>query len=378
MPDYRFVDSPARKDLGHDGQKNTEPDMIEIDGSYGEAGGQILRTALSLSCVLEKPFRMFNIRKGRSKSGLMPQHLMCVRALAKICGASVRGDEAGSMELIFIPSNPRPGDYEFDIGTAGSTSLLLQAVLPPLVFSKKKSSVTLKGGTHVPFSPPFHYISEVFVPTLRRLGIGLNISVESFGFYPKGGGKIRVEVLPSSGVKAVDLTTRGEIEKITGISGVVHLPLSIAERQKNAAIETLSGHALRAEIDLLSADSFGPGTFVFLKAEAAGCSAGFSSLGERGKRAEAVGREAAEELIGYYYTGACLDHHLADQIVLYLAFADGPSSFTTSRVTGHLITNLWATEKFTGLQYSIEGEKGKPGNVDLTPSGGCAKRRNSL
>jgi RNA 3'-terminal phosphate cyclase (ATP) len=340
--------------------------MIEIDGSYGEAGGQILRTALSLSCALGKPFRMFNIRKGRSRPGLMPQHLMCVRALAMICGASVRGDEVGSTELIFIPSKTKPGEYEFDIGTAGSTSLLLQAILPPLVFSKKESSITLKGGTHVPFSPPFHYLSGVFVPMLRRLGIDLEISVGSYGFYPKGGGKIRVEVHPSGGAKAIDLITRGKVENIAGISGVVNLPLSIAERQKNAAIETLSGHGLHAEIDLLSAEAFGRGTFVFLKAETAGCIAGFSSLGERGKKAETVGREAAEELVAYSYTDACLDLHLADQIVLYLAFADGPSSFTTSRVTGHLMTNLWAIEKFTGLNYSIEGEKGKPGKVFIS------------
>jgi RNA 3'-terminal phosphate cyclase (ATP) len=341
-------------------------DMIEIDGSYGEAGGQILRTALSLSCVLEKPFRMFNIRKGRSKPGLMPQHLMCVRALAYICGASVSGDEVGSTELIFIPSKPRPGGYEFDIGTAGSTSLLLQALLPPLVFAKEKSSITLTGGTHVPFSPPYHYISDVFIPVLRTLGVDLDISAERFGFYPKGGGKIRVEVVPSGAMKAVNFVTRGEVERITGVSGVVNLPLGIAERQKDSANEILFANGLHAKIDILGAEGIGRGTFVFLRTETEDCVAGFSSLGEKGKRAESVGREAAEELISYYYTDACLDLHLADQIVLYLAFADGPSSFTTSRITGHLLTNLWAIEKFTGLHYSIEGEKGKPGKVSIS------------
>ncbi len=339
--------------------------MIEIDGSYGEAGGQILRTALSLSCILEKPFRMFNIRKGRGKPGLMPQHLMCVRALARICNASVKGDEAGSTELFFTPSKPRPGDYDLDIGTAGSTSLLLQAILPPLVFAKKRSSITLTGGTHVPFSPPFHYISEVFVPALRRLGIHLDISVERYGFYPKGGGRIRVDIFPLQQVRAVDLVAREEIRKITGISTVVNLPLSIAERQKNSVLEALSSSGLHAKIDLQSAEAFGRGTFVFLKTETEGCIAGFSSLGERGKKAETVGREASEELLSYYCTNACLDHHLADQIVLYLAFADGPSFLTTSRVTGHLLTNLWVIEKFTGLHYFIEGEKGKPGKIGI-------------
>jgi RNA 3'-terminal phosphate cyclase (ATP) len=291
---------------------------------------------------------------------------MCVHALAQICGASVRGDEVGSAELIFTPSKPKPGEYEFDIGTAGSTSLLLQALLPPLVFSKKKSSITMTGGTHVPFSPPFHYISRVFVPMLRRLGIDLNISAERFGFYPKGGGKMTVEVYPPRGVRPINLVKRGEIEKITGISGVVNLPLSIAERQMTSTNEILSADGLHAKIDLLSAEGIGRGTFIFLQTEPEGCIAGFSSLGERGKRAETVGREAAEELISYYYTDACLDHHLADQIVLYLAFADGPSSFTTSRVTGHLLSNLWAIEKFIGLRYSIEGEKGKPGKVGIS------------
>ncbi len=340
-------------------------DMIEIDGSYGEAGGQILRTALALSCLFEKPFRIFNIRKGRSKQGLMPQHLACVRALALISGASVRGDAVASTEFIFVPGKTRPGTYEFDIGTAGSTSLLLQAVLPALIFARRKSSITLKGGTHVPFSPPFHFISQVFIPTLRGLGINLEVSAESFGFYPKGGGRIRVEVFPSGPVRPLNLSLRGDIKKIDGISGVVNLPLSIAERQRSAVLEALSLQRIHAEITLLSGESFGQGTFVFLRTEAADCMAGFSALGERGKRAEAVGKEAAEQLINYYYSGACLDHHLADQIVLYLALAGAPSSFTASCITDHIITNLWAIEKFTGLKHRVEGEKGKAGRITV-------------
>jgi RNA 3'-terminal phosphate cyclase (ATP) len=340
--------------------------MIEIDGSYGEAGGQILRTALALSCLLGKPFRIFNIRKGRSKQGLMPQHLACVRALATISGASVRGDAVSSTELIFVPGKTKPGDYEFDIGTAGSTSLLLQAILPALAFAGKRSALTLKGGTHVPFSPPFHYISEVFIPTLRTIGINADISVKSYGFYPKGGGEVKVKVFPPGQVRPVNLTDRGDINRITGISGVVNLPTGIAERQRNACLEALSPHGIHAEITLLTAEAFGQGTFLFLEAESAVCTAGFSALGERGKRAEAVGKEAAEELLNYYYTGACLDHHLADQVVLYLALAGASSSFTTSRITDHIITNLWAIEKFAGLKYLIEGEKGKPGKVVIS------------
>jgi RNA 3'-phosphate cyclase len=231
--------------------------VIEIDGSYGEAGGQILRTALALSCLLGKPFRIFNIRKGRSKQGLMPQHLACVRALATISGASVRGDAVSSTELIFVPGKTKPGDYEFDIGTAGSTSLLLQAILPALAFAGKRSALTLKGGTHVPFSPPFHYISEVFIPTLRTIGINADTSVKSYGFYPKGGGEIKVKVFPPGQVRPVNLTYRGDINRIKGISGVVNLPTGIAERQRNACLEALSPHGIHAEITLLAAEASG-------------------------------------------------------------------------------------------------------------------------
>ena len=337
--------------------------MLEIDGSFGEAGGQILRTALGLSALLARPFRMFNIRKGRKRPGLMPQHLTGVRALAHISGAKVKGDSEGSTELVFEPVEARPGDYFFDIGTAGSTSLLLQAVLPPLVLAKAGSRVTLKGGTHVPFSPPFHYISEVFVPMLNMLGIHVKVSIERYGFYPKGGGSIVVEVGPAADIKGLDLTERGKIRKIRGVSGVANLPRSIAERQKNALLRALGMDGPGVEIELLQAPAFGAGTFVFLRSEAENCFAGFSALGERGKKAEVVGEEAAREFLDYYYTPACLDLHLADQIVLYLALSKEGSSFTTSRVTSHLLTNLRVIEKFLGASCRVEGEQGRPGKV---------------
>jgi len=341
--------------------------MLEIDGSFGEGGGQILRTALSLACLLGRPFRIFNIRSARRKPGLMPQHLSCVRALATISNAMVQGDAPGSTELVFEPGETRPGEYFFDIGTAGSTSLLLQAILPPLVFSGERSHLVLKGGTHVPFSPPFHFIKEIFIPMLRRLGIEVHASIESYGFYPKGGGRIKVDIVPATGVKPIRISERGEIKKISGISGVANLPLSIAGRQRKAALDSLCAHGLRAEIALFEGKDFGQGTFVFLKTEAENCIAGFSSLGERGKRAEAVGKEAAEGFINYYYSGSCLDHHLADQIVLYLAVAKGESSFTVSLVTKHLLTNLSVIEKFLGVGSRLEGEEGKTGTLVLSP-----------
>jgi len=342
--------------------------MLEIDGSFGEGGGQVLRTSLSLSCLLNKPFRIFNIRTKRKKPGLMPQHLMGIRALKLISNARVEGDAVGSTELIFEPEEVKAGDYLFDIGTAGSTSLLLQAIILPLIFAKSRSSLSLKGGTHVPFSPPFHYISEVFIPILKKLGIRIEAKIESYGFYPKGGGKVRVEIMPSSRIKGMSFLERGGIKKLRGVSGVGNLPLSIAERQKDAALKVLASQGFKAEIEPFSVSTPGQGTFIFLGAETENCLAGFSSLGERGKRAELVGEEAAKNYLNYYSTSACLDHHMADQIVLYLSIAKGESSFTTSEVSNHLITNLWVIEKLSGARYKVEGEMGKPGKITIYPS----------
>ncbi len=341
--------------------------MPEIDGSYGEGGGQILRTALSLSCLLQMPFRMFNIRKGRRKPGLMPQHLASVHALMRISDAIVQGDSAGSTELVFEPKGTRPGDYSFDIGTAGSTTLLLQAILPALVFANEPSRISLKGGTHVPFSPPYHFIKEVFIPLLRSIGIQIDVTIGQHGFYPRGGGEISVLIHPPKGIRGLNLIDRGEGIAVSGISAVANLPLSVADRQKAAAEAVLSQLPVSKAIKTAGVPSCCQGTFVFLKAETPQCVAGFSALGERGKRAEAVGEEAARALLGYYQSNACLDQHLADQIVLYLCLAEGSSVFTTSCITDHLLTNLRVIGQFLKTRYSIDGDKEKPGKITVFP-----------
>lgn len=343
--------------------------MIEIDGSFGEGGGQILRTALSLSCLFNKPFKIFNIRKSRKNPGLMPQHLTCVRAAQLLSGADVIGDFKGSTELIFYPKRIKGGDFFFDIGTAGSTSLLLQTLIPALIFQKERSRLILKGGTHVPFSPSFNYISEVFSPILEKIGIKMHFFIESYGFYPKGGGKITVEVFPVSKIKPLNVTERGKRVKIKGYSGVANLPLSIAERQKNGAINRLLQADMDAEIETISVESPGEGTFLFLKTEFEEAIAGFTALGQRGKRAEDVGDEAARELLNYYFTGAAFDSHLPDQIVLYLALCDGESFFSTSTITSHLTTNLFIIKLFHAFDYLIKGNFGEKGEVRINGRG---------
>lgn len=348
--------------------------MVEVDGSFREGGGQILRTALSLSCVLQKPFRMYNIRKGRSKPGLMPQHLTCVRAAQSITNALVTGDVIGSQELSFIPGTVRSDSYIFDVGTAGSTSLVLQTLIPALSFrGTEKSTVQLIGGTHVPCSPSYHYLERVFVPFLRTVGITVNVSIASYGFYPRGGGKIVAHVHPVKTTAPLHIEKRGEITGLTLISGAGNLPLSIAQRQKDAALSWLSPVlkelASPCMSEVLSVPTNGQGTFIFLHAEASHAFAGFTALGAKGKKAETVGREAAEKFHSYYLTGAALDPHLADQAVLYLAMSNKRSLFSTSRVTDHLLTNLWAVSIFHPYTYLLEGEANNPGVIRIAPGG---------
>ncbi len=339
--------------------------MIEIDGSYGEGGGQVLRTALSLSCLLGAPFRIINVRKSRKKPGLMAQHLTAVRAAQRICSAVVTGDTIGSVELSFAPGRVRGGSFSFDIGTAGSTSLVLQTIIPSMLFSGDRSRIVLTGGTHVPFSPSFHYLAGPFATVLERLGIRITLTAESCGFYPKGGGRVRADISPVREIGPLMVAEWGELRGLQIISGVGNLPLSIAERQADALIRRIGegiGPVAHTQ-EILSVPTPGQGTFVHIDAVSSLSRAGFTALGERGKRAEAVGEEAADAFLAFRRTGAGLDRHLADQIVLYLALCRGFSRFTTEMITQHLLTNLHIISLFHSFRYEIEGGPGETGTV---------------
>ncbi|MBM4307636.1 MAG: RNA 3'-phosphate cyclase [Deltaproteobacteria bacterium] len=343
--------------------------MIEIDGSYGEGGGQILRTALAFSAILNRPIKINRIRAGRKNPGLQPQHLKSIEALAKVTNARTDGVKIGSDAITFIPEKIVPGHYEFDIGTAGSVTLLLQTLLLPLSLADSKSSLVLTGGTHVAWSPPFHYLTEVLFPTLALMGVRVEAEIERWGWYPKGGGRIKVEIDPASDLSNVSLNHRGSLKRVYGISAISNLPGHVAERQREHALIRIEKELnLKAEIEILSeVPSYGQGSCLFLVAESEGAMAGFSSLGKRGKRAESVADEAVDLLKEYLESDGCIDFHLTDQLVSFMAFAKGSSSFTTTKITEHLLTNLWVIERFMKISVSRAGDEGEKGKIDLIP-----------
>jgi RNA 3'-terminal phosphate cyclase (ATP) len=334
--------------------------MLCLDGSYGEGGGQILRTALSLAALTGTPVRIERIRAGRPKPGLRPQHLTAVQALAQVAQAEVTGAQLGSQELSFRPRAPKGGRYLFDVaaktGSAGSVTLIAQALLPPLLRAGNPTTLILRGGTHVPWSPPAHYLSHVFLPALALMGAEAQLTLERWGWYPKGGGEVRLNIQPARTLTGIEWRLPAASAAFRALSASARLPEHVAQRQA-ARLEARLGPAVPVEI--IRVDGRDPGSLVCLW----GPRAGFSALGARGKPAEQVADEAADAFLAFQESGAALDRHLADQILIYLALAGGPSTLTTEAVTSHLITNAWVIEQFLGPTFEVRGDLGQKGEV---------------
>ncbi len=353
--------------------------MIEIDGSLGEGGGQVLRTALTLSALTGQAFHLFNIRAGRKNPGLAPQHLTSVRATAAVCQAEVRGASERSKEIWFAPgSEPRSGEYRFDVreaaqgGSAGAASLIFQTVLLPLLAAEGESRLTLRGGTHVPWSPAFHYLRDVYLPALRKMGAEAEVELAAWGFYPVGEGEMRARVKGSRGAgvqksalaRPFHLSQRGELMEVSGLAVACNLPSHIPQRIADRARSLLKSEGLSANIRPERVRGAGPGAGLFLTARYQHVSAGFSALGQRGKPSETVAEEACRELLAFHRSqGAAVDLHLSDQILLPCAVAPGQSEYTTSRVTAHLLTNAEVIGRFLPVRISIEGSESEPGVV---------------
>lgn len=324
---------------------------ILIDGAFGEGGGQILRTSLSLSLLLGIPFRMVNIRAGRKKPGLMAQHLACVKAACAI-GGDAEGAHLCSQRISFCPRAVQAGEYRFDIGTAGSTSLLLQTILLPLAWARRPSIVLATGGTHVPFSPIHDYLEHVYLPMIGAMGIHAHASLTRFGFFPKGGGFVQLEIRPLiKNVAALSLSHPGELQSIRLVSVAANLPREIAWRQASRAKALLQPLKANAHVQRVNAAS--PGTYLFLLAGYEHGLAGFSCLGARGKPAETVAEETVDAFLKHHRSQAALDEHLADQLILPMALANGESKFVVSHLTSHLQTNIEVVRIFTGIRCSL-------------------------
>lgn len=327
--------------------------MIKIDGSFGEGGGQILRTSIALSCITGEEVEIYNIRANRPKPGLKAQHMKGIEVAKDLCDADVEGLKIGSTKVVFRPKKLRARDMKIEIGTAGSITLLLQTVLPPLIFANKECRLEITGGTDVSWSPSIDYFRFVFGKALRDLGADIEVELIRRGYYPKGGGKVIITVHPS------DLKGRKfeneDCGVVRGISHCSNLPAHVSERQARSAEKVLkeSGYTCKIETEVRNDLSTGSGITLYCGYK------GAISLGEKGKRAEKVGEEAGLELLRELNSDSAFDRHLADQMMVPAIIAKGETEYTASEITNHALTNAYIINQFLNSAVKIDGTKVK-------------------
>lgn len=338
--------------------------MLIIDGSQGEGGGQIIRTSVALSLVSGTPFQVKNVRANRDKPGLRQQHLTAVLAAAKIGDGHVEGAAVGANTFTFIPGVISPGDYTFSIGTAGSATLVLQAVLPPLMMASGPSIVRFEGGTHNVHAPPYDFLERTFLPLVNLTGPQVSIELGRYGFYPPGGGSFDVYIEPAAKPLRLDLLKLGTIRERGARALVVNLPDSIAEREL-AVVKTKMGlrdEELQSEI---SDNAISRGTAVFIEIESENLTEVFTRIGERGVRAEVIAEEAADEALRYLERQAPVGEHLADQLLIPLALAGG-GSFATGPLSLHTTTNIEIIKKFLNVDIAVAKSTGGNNVITIT------------
>ncbi len=331
--------------------------MLEIDGSKGEGGGQIVRTSLALSMLTGRSVTIRDLRANRDKPGLARQHLVAVRAAAEICRAEVEGDELRSRSLVFRPGEVRSGRYHFSIGSAGSATLVLQTILPPLLVASQPSSLTIEGGTHNPMAPPFEAFAHAFLPAVQRMGPLVTAKLVRHGFYPAGGGNMAVDIQPTSKLMGFELLEHSGWAQRQVRAVVSKLPRSIAERECNTIAELSGWPADSFCVDEVL-QAHGPGNVVLITLRSEEVTDVFTAFGQRGVRAEVVAERAWREADALLQSGAPVGPHLADQLVLPLAISawqgGGGGAFRTQEVSGHTETHLDLVEQILGVQTSVE------------------------
>lgn len=347
--------------------------LVEIDGSMGEGGGQILRNAVALSAVLLKPIKVRNIRVRRSNPGLRPQHLTAVKAVAALSSAEVSGLRVGSMEIIFRPlRRVGSGRLRFDAGTAGSTTLMLQSLMPAMAFSAGEVEAELRGGTNNPMAPPVEYLRWVLLPVVERMGGRFEIELVRRGFYPRGGGVVRAKSVPVEYLRPVRLTGFAGVKSVWGLSYSSRLPGHIVERMASSAEKILRREGYEVEIEREALQpghprcALDPGCGIILVAELRdGVRLAADRLGEKGVPAERIGEEAARTLLEELKPGAPVDSHLGDQLVIWACLADGVSEYRVSKLTSHTTTSIELCKLLAGCEAEVEGEVGAPATVRI-------------
>ncbi|MEN2974079.1 MAG: RNA 3'-terminal phosphate cyclase [Candidatus Caldarchaeales archaeon] len=347
--------------------------LLEIDGSMGEGGGQILRNAVTLSAVLLKPIKIKNIRVKRSNPGLRPQHLTAVKAVATLASAEVSGLSVGSLEITFKPMKRlQGGTHRFDAGTAGSTTLMLQSLMPTMCFTSGPVFIELRGGTNNPMAPPVEYLQQVLLPVIREAGGRFEIDLVKRGFYPRGGGIVKVESKPVDRLKPIRLVDFKGVKKIRGLSYSCRLPGHIVERMAKT-VETILGDE-GYDVDIIREAlqpndpkcSLDPGCGIVLFAELNdGPVIGVDKLGEKGVPAEKIGEEASRELLEEIERSAPVDRHLGDQLVIWACLADGVSEYRVTNLTQHTLTSLELCRIFTNKDVKVDGAEGEPAKITI-------------
>jgi RNA 3'-terminal phosphate cyclase (ATP) len=340
--------------------------MLLLDGSTGEGGGQILRTSLALAMVTGQSFRVHSIRARRPKPGLMRQHLVAVRAAAEVCNAELSGDAIGSRELVFRPRAPKHGDYLFQIGSAGSATLVLQTVLPALLVAEGRSNLVLEGGTHNPMAPPFDFLERAFLPLLRRMGASVQAKLVSYGFYPAGGGRMEATIEGGKKLSALSLEERGAIVATRLRAIVSQIPGSIGVREVDTFLAKIPWDRKVARPEVVK-NSPGPGNALVADVESEHVTEVFTGFGERGVRAEAVAEKVAAEVEHYLKAGVPVAEHLADQLLLPMALGEG-GVFRTLAPSGHTKTQVEVMKTFLGSEVSLDARGPDDVRVTVKPA----------
>ncbi len=326
---------------------------MKVDGSFGEGGGQILRTSTALGALLNEPIEIYNIRINRPKPGLAHQHLAGIKALQDMVDGEARGAEIGSTKVGFYPKRLGSGTYIIDTKTAGSITLILQSLLIPGIFSRGGIELDVRGGTDVMWSPPIDYVKHVFLPILKKMGVNADVEIIKRGYYPKGNGRVIVNISPIEKLRPLKVTKRGDFTGMRGQSHSLNLPSHVVDRMANSAKDNC-----RCSVILECGEGISTGCGIVLWVEFQNSVLGASALGAPGKPAEKVGKEAAKGLLREIEGRATFDRFMGDQIIPYMGLADGTSRITVKKLTGHILTNIYVVEKILGIKYDIVEKEG--------------------